>query len=181
MRFTVPSFIRIAQRNSLQRYSVAILSPIAALLLTRLLWWQIQPTLYPFFLAAVIVSSWYGRLRAGLISTVLSVLLSELLFSRTVYSLGGSFSNAGRIIYFVLVALLVCSLDARARSLQRRTELHALEAERNHALLQQNMTAAKRLEAERIQLLEREQAARAEAEEANRAKDEFLAAVSHEL
>jgi len=39
----------------------------------------------------------------------------------------------------------------------------------------------KRIEAERDQLLIREQAARATAEAANRAKDEFLAMVSHEL
>lgn len=167
MCFTLPSFVPIAKRGQLQRYSVAVLSPIAALLLTRLLWWHLQPAIYPFFLAAVIVSSWYGGLRAGLISTVLSTFISEFLFSFTAYSLGANFSNAGRVIYFVLVALLVCLLDARARSLQRRTELHALEAER--------------LEKERSQLLEREQAARAEAEEANRAKDEFLAAISHEL
>src|SRR2546426_5027903 len=39
----------------------------------------------------------------------------------------------------------------------------------------------RRIEAERAELLAREQAARAEAELANRAKDEFLATLSHEL
>jgi signal transduction histidine kinase len=38
-----------------------------------------------------------------------------------------------------------------------------------------------RIEAERVRLLAREQAARQEAETANRAKDEFLAMLSHEL
>ncbi len=42
-------------------------------------------------------------------------------------------------------------------------------------------TEKKRVEAERAALLEREQAARAAAEAASRSKDEFLAAVSHEL
>src|SRR5207244_10305109 len=39
----------------------------------------------------------------------------------------------------------------------------------------------RRIETERAELLPREQAARAEAEVANRAKDEFLATLSHEL
>ena len=44
-----------------------------------------------------------------------------------------------------------------------------------------NVTAQRRLDEERTQLLARERAARTEAEAANRAKDEFLAVVSHEL
>ncbi|MBX3232776.1 MAG: response regulator [Labilithrix sp.] len=44
-----------------------------------------------------------------------------------------------------------------------------------------DITAKKRIEVERIEILEREQRARAAAETANRSKDEFLATVSHEL
>jgi signal transduction histidine kinase len=44
-----------------------------------------------------------------------------------------------------------------------------------------DITAQKRIEIEREQLLQREQAARAEAEKVNRIKDEFLAVLSHEL
>ncbi|HEX4950472.1 MAG TPA: PAS domain-containing protein [Blastocatellia bacterium] len=44
-----------------------------------------------------------------------------------------------------------------------------------------DITARKQAELDRAELLEKERAARAEAEAANRAKDEFLALVSHEL
>lgn len=48
-------------------------------------------------------------------------------------------------------------------------------------LILQDNTTAKRAEMERELLLQKEMAARAEAQAANRAKDEFLALVSHEL
>jgi PAS domain S-box-containing protein len=45
----------------------------------------------------------------------------------------------------------------------------------------EDITDRKQAEIERVQLLEQEQSARAEAEHANRAKDDFLAILSHEL
>ncbi|MGG6265541.1 PAS domain S-box protein [Leptolyngbya sp. AN03gr2] len=142
----------IQQRTRLQRYGIAILSPIAALLLTRLLWWQIQPTIYPFFLAAVVVSSWYGGFRPGLVSTILSTVLSESLFLTTSYSLLQSLNYFGRTLYFVLVAVLICWLNARVRSAQRRAELNALGAERNQALVLQNQERLRESE-ERFRLV----------------------------
>lgn len=63
-------------RSRLQRYSVAVLTVVVALLLTQLLWRLIEPTLtlYPLFFAAVMVSSWYGGLGPGLLATALAAL-----------------------------------------------------------------------------------------------------------
>ncbi|XQQ06533.1 MAG: PAS domain S-box protein [Leptolyngbya sp. IPPAS B-1204] len=140
------------QRTPLLRYSVAILSSIAAFLLTRLLWEQIQPTIYPFFLAAVIISSWYGGLKPGLVATVLTTGLSEYFFLTTAFSIGASPANLGRTLYFVLVAVLICVLNVRVRSAQRHAESNALEAERTQALLLQNQERLRESE-ERLRLL----------------------------
>ncbi|WP_088889672.1 PAS domain S-box protein [Leptolyngbya ohadii] len=140
------------QRNNLQRYGIAVLTSIAALLLTRLLWWQLQPTLYPFFLAAVIISSWYGGLKSGLVATVLTTGLSEYFFLTTIFSLRASPANLGRTLYYVLVAVLICVLNARVRSAQQRAELNAIEVERNQVLLLQNQKRLRESE-ERVRLL----------------------------
>jgi signal transduction histidine kinase/ActR/RegA family two-component response regulator len=71
----------------------------------------------------------------------------------------------------------VSSLQQRARSLESEiAHRKDLEAELRTALRELRAS-----EKERGQLLERERAARAEAEAANKAKDEFLAMLGHEL
>ncbi|MEP0914418.1 PAS domain S-box protein [Leptolyngbya sp. GB1-A1] len=140
------------QRILLQRYSVTVFSSVAALLLTHLLWLQIQPTIYPFFLAAVVVSSWYGGWKPGLAATVLTTVLSEYFFLTTFPSLEANPINLGRTLYYVLVAVLICWLNSKVRSAQRRAELNALEVERNQALLLENQKRLRESE-ERFRLL----------------------------
>ncbi|HEX8145264.1 MAG TPA: HAMP domain-containing sensor histidine kinase [Pyrinomonadaceae bacterium] len=139
--------------NIVARYSLAVLAVASALLLTQLLWPWVEPHPTSLFLAAVTISAWYGGLRPSLLATVLAALAVDYFFIAPVHQLELSLDNAVRTCVFVLVALLISWVDA-AR--QRAIE-------------------------ERDQMIIREREARRAAETANRAKDEFLATVTHEL
>jgi signal transduction histidine kinase len=99
------------------------------------------------------VSAWYGGLGPSLLATALAALFVDYFFIAPVYQLELSLDNTVRTLVFVLVALLISWVDA----------------------------ARKRAIEERDRMLAREQEAREAAEAANRAKDEFLAMVTHEL
>jgi signal transduction histidine kinase/CheY-like chemotaxis protein len=139
-------------------YAVAVAAVGAAAVLTVALRPYIGGAVSPLFFAAVVVASWSGGLRPGLVATVLSALVTEAVFFPPLYRLDAG--SLVRAFAFTVVALLTASLYARAHDAQRRAE---------------------ELAASREELLKQEQTARANAETAGRAKDEFLASLSHEL
>jgi signal transduction histidine kinase len=142
------------------RYSISVLS-VATGLLFALLWQQTNETNFLLFVAAVMVSAWYGGLGAALLATTLAVLVSSFFLLPPLYTLNLADSeDVGHLGLFILVAVFISSLHQKVRSAQRRAEV---------------------LAGEREILLLREQEARVEAEVATRARDEFLAMVSHEL
>jgi len=59
---------------------LALLTPVVALILERLLWGLIQPHVWFLFYPAVFISAWLGGLRIGLISTLLSITLAWFFF-----------------------------------------------------------------------------------------------------
>ena len=135
-------------------YALAALAAAAALGGSRLLWPLVDPTGSPLFLAAVVVSTWYGGLGPGLFTTAIAV-LTKMYF---VVPPRGSFQidePAGilQVTVFAGVAVLISFLTG----------------------------ALRRAEAANRALASEERAARADAEAANRAKDVFLAKISHEL
>ncbi len=163
----------VAVRLILRRCVVAVGAAAAAVLLRAALdplWGSKLPLLT--FGGAVMVSAWFGGLWPGLLTTALCALAIDYFWMAPTGSL--AVADTGDIValaLFLLIGLLISGLN---EALRRRLEAAAREAEGH---------AAERLRAEeeRNRLLVKERAARQEAEEANRAKDEFLAILSHEV
>jgi PAS domain S-box-containing protein len=105
-------------RSIMLRYVIAVLAVALALLLTLLLWSVFQPHSSLLFLAAVMFSAWYGGLGPGVLSTVLSTLMSVYFFEPPPYTLSITLVDILRSSIFVLVALLISSLNA----MRQRTE-----------------------------------------------------------
>jgi K+-sensing histidine kinase KdpD len=96
-------------------------------------------------LSAVMLSSWYGGLGPGILTTLLAASAIYFYLPRQHY-VAVALNDSVRLIEFVIVALLITFLNEKQRKVQQRAEI-----------------------------------AQREAEAATRAKDEFLAAVSHDL
>ena len=143
-----------ALRPSFLSYAVAGGLAVGALGLTRLIWPVIEPTSSPLFLAAVVVSAWYGGFGPGLLTTALGALGKVYFFLKPTSSLRiEDAATALQLCLFVVLAFLISSLTG----------------------------ALRRAHSNNVALVAQEQTARAAADAANRAKDVLLATVSHEL
>src|SRR5262245_48945526 len=64
------------------------------------------------FFAAVMVSAWYGGLGPGLLATGLSAVALDYFFLPPVYELGTGLADSVRLGVFLLIAVLISSLNA---------------------------------------------------------------------
>ena len=108
-----------------QRYGVAVLAVVLALLLMLWLNPWVAMTKSPFlmFFGAVMVSAWYGGMGAGLLATVLSALLSSYFFIHPINNfLSLDLTDSVRLLLFLLQGILFSVLCGVLRTTNRRLE-----------------------------------------------------------
>lgn len=143
------------------RYGVAVASVGLALGLKLLLNPVFMQEAQPFrlFLAAVVVSAWYGGLGPGLLATALAALVSDYFFISPINSFSGPSVETVPLGLFALEGILISLLVAALRSATARAKTSAQEnahlyeelTERERelqSLVGQIMTARKRNAAE---------------------------------
>jgi two-component system, sporulation sensor kinase E len=117
------------------RYGVAIFSALLALLLTELIESLRDRTPFPLFFAAVAVSAWYGGIGPGLLATALSALITEYFFllraEQFIIGLGSSI----QLIVFVLVSILISSLDTARKRAEKETRDRLRESNERYSSL----------------------------------------------
>ncbi|MDI1444660.1 ATP-binding protein [Polyangium sp. 6x1] len=121
-------------------------------------------TMFP----AVVLSGWYGGFRAGMLTTLVGGSSVAWFFLRYDYpDIEGEIEEVTSLIVFLLMGVLISWLTN-----ERNVAIaHLREAHNNERVARQNAEQA----------TARVEALRSEAEAANRAKDEFLAMLGHEL
>ncbi len=105
----------LVRRSTLMRYGFAVLTVALAAAIT---WaFPLLSSRIPFalFYAAVILSTWYGGKRPGLLTTALSALVSAYLFLGIPYSLDRSLEEALLLGVFLLVSLVITFLTEKAQ------------------------------------------------------------------
>ena len=108
-------------------YIAAVAAVAAALLLTVLIPPIRGESPTALFFAAVMVSSWYGGLGPGLLATALAAWAIDYFIMPPVYALVLGLGDVVRIAVFVLVALLINSLNEARRQLERALRRRAEE------------------------------------------------------
>ena len=154
-QFTLP----IRLHRLVIRYGIPLTSVCAATAATVVLSYVTKESRSSsvFFLAAVMVSAWYGGLTAGFLAIALSVVSIDFFFIKPLTAYGIT-------VYDIPLILVFCSLAAIISYLvdfRRRAEN---ELRRNNEELEQRVVERTR-----------------ELADANKIKDEFLAMVTHDL
>src|SRR5919109_5004501 len=101
-------------RSKLLGYGFALLCVAASALLTWSLRPVIETSVFSLFIAAVMISAWYGGLGPGLLATVLAVMIIESLPAQIPKPSQPFHAVHGyvRLLLFGLVAILISSLTA---------------------------------------------------------------------
>lgn len=107
-----------------RRFVLPVVTCALATLVTWQLWPYIRPSASPLFFLAVMASSVYGGILAGLVATVLAGTATAYLFMTPQFSMAIDAGNVFRLVVFASVALLTNSIAAeRNRSDQEQRRL----------------------------------------------------------
>ena len=101
-----------------RRYLLPVASTLLATGMTWVLWPYIRPSASPLFFVAVMASSIYGGILAGLVATVLSGIITAYLFMTPQFSIEVDSGDVFRLLVFGSVALMTNSIAAE----RNRTE-----------------------------------------------------------
>jgi K+-sensing histidine kinase KdpD len=104
--------------SPVRRFGIPLGLVAAATALTWLLWPQIRPSSSPLFFVAVMASSLYGGVVAGLTATCLSSAAIAYLFMDPRFSFNIGPDDAFRLIIFAVVALMTNSIVADRRRVE---------------------------------------------------------------
>jgi len=97
-------------------YWIAVLAVALALLLLRWPALHLQEAPVSLFLCAVILSTWFGGIGPGMLTTVLSALAFYYCFLPPIYSLGAKPEEMPRLVIFIVSALFVGTLSIAQRN-----------------------------------------------------------------
>lgn len=104
-------------------YLISVGIVVCALLLTFLLKPLLGAINFPLFYAAVAISAWYGGMEAGIVATLLSTLTIQYFFILPLDHLAvDNFAHIVRLSVFVLVTLIISSLNSDLRAAKRRID-----------------------------------------------------------
>ncbi len=113
-------WLGLANRAHLLSYGVAVLFTTLALVVTLLVEPLLKATPSPLFFAAVTTSAWFGGLGPGLLATLLSALALEIAVLAPEGRLDASAGGILHVGAFVLVAILISTLNDRRRRAEER-------------------------------------------------------------
>jgi K+-sensing histidine kinase KdpD len=119
-----------------RRFGIPLGLVAAATSLTWLLWAQIRPSSSPLFFVAVMASSLYGGVIAGLTATCLSTAAIAYLFMEPRISLDIGPDDAFRLIIFAVVALMTNSIAADRRRVEAQQRQLIAELQEANARVQ---------------------------------------------
>ena len=134
-------FAKLFSNSILIHFVVAVVFVGLALVVTLLIWAFIQPLGSPLFLVAIVLSAWWGGLRAGIFATIFSGIILDFYFISPQYQFAGNMDDIFRLIFFgaegFVLSWLIDTRRIAAEEIENsREQLRAL------SLHQQNLREA---------------------------------------